>query len=270
MNEIDFETRLRSLAGGMKYPPTPDIAGSVAARLRPSPPRLINRTLARSLILVAVLLLSLMLIPPVRAAVLEFLQIGAVRIFRAGPTVPAPTPQQIPATMAPSTEIPITATPVPTKSAFLPLLEQMAGEVSLAEAQEKVEYPILLPAYPAGLGKPDRVFVQDPENPMTILVWLDPQDPSRVRMSLHLIPPGNWVIQKFEPTVIEETTVNGHRAIWAMGPYPMILKNGNMTLSRLIKGHVLIWEETGMTYRLETDASLEEAVRIAESLQPVP
>jgi hypothetical protein len=35
---------------------------------------------------------------------------------------------------------------------------------------------------------------------------------------------------------------------------------------RLVSGHVLIWEEDGLTYRLETDLSMEEAVAIAESL----
>jgi hypothetical protein len=35
----------------------------------------------------------------------------------------------------------------------------------------------------------------------------------------------------------------------------------------LIEGHVLIWTEGEITYRLETDMPLEEAVRVAESLR---
>jgi hypothetical protein len=31
-------------------------------------------------------------------------------------------------------------------------------------------------------------------------------------------------------------------------------------------GHVLVWEEGGMTYRLETAGTMEEAVEIAEGL----
>jgi hypothetical protein len=38
---------------------------------------------------------------------------------------------------------------------------------------------------------------------------------------------------------------------------------------RLIDGHVLIWTDGNLTYRLETDLSLEEALKVAESLQPV-
>jgi hypothetical protein len=43
-----------------------------------------------------------------------------------------------------------------------------------------------------------------------------------------------------------------------------------MQFERLINGHVLIWAGLDVTYRLETDLSLEEAVKIAESLEPIP
>jgi len=89
-------------------------------------------------------------------------------------------------------------------------------------------------------------------------------------MSLHFIPLGSWAIDKAEPRVIEETNVNGQRAIWATGPYPLRLYNGDLDFRRLIDGQVLIWAEGDITYRLETGLSLEEALKIAESLQPVP
>ena len=166
--------------------------------------------------------------------------------------------------------IPVTATPQPTPAALIPLLEELSGEMTLAEAQQAVEYPILLPTYPADLGKPDRVFVQDADGAMTILVWIDPQQSDEVRMSLHLIPPGSWAVKKMGPAALEETRVNGHRAIWAVGPYLLRLQNGDMEVSRMVEGHVLIWEAAGVTYRLEMDVSMEEAVKIAESLEPIP
>jgi hypothetical protein len=43
-----------------------------------------------------------------------------------------------------------------------------------------------------------------------------------------------------------------------------------MDFIRLIEGNVLIWTEGDLTYRIETDLSLEEAIRIAESLQAPP
>jgi hypothetical protein len=42
-----------------------------------------------------------------------------------------------------------------------------------------------------------------------------------------------------------------------------------MELTRLIEGHVLIWENGNITYRLETALDLKEAVKVAESLKPL-
>jgi hypothetical protein len=268
MNELQqelFEKQLLSISKGLEYPRTPDIAGSVMSRLRASTrPRFVSKRLAWSLTIILILFSSLMLIPPARAAIIEFIQIGVVRIFRTEPTPVIPPNEEIPATMTP-----VTATPVPTSQPLIPLLERLAGDVTLEEAQQILNYPILLPSYPSDLGPPDRVFVQDADGDMTILVWVDPQQPDEVLMSMHFLPPGSWAIKKIDPMLIQETTVNGRRAIWAIGPYPVIFSNRNIDFIRLIDGHVLIWDDGVMTYRLETDLSLEEAIKVAESLEPV-
>lgn len=280
MNESQqklFENQLLSIAKGLDYPRTPDVAGSVMKRLRafPSPsgrggrgeghPRFMSRPLAWSLTILLILCSSLMLIPSARAAILEFIQVGVVRIFRGEPT-PMPPPNQ----EFPSTSMPVTATPYATGEPLIPILENLMGETTLEEAQQTVGYPLLLPAYPADLGQPDRTFVQDADGAMTILVWIDPQQPDDVLMSLHFIPEGSWAIKKISPTLIQETTVNGQYAVWTIGPYPLRLSNGDLDLIRLIDGHVLIWAEGDVTYRLETDLSLEEALKIAESLEAIP
>jgi hypothetical protein len=254
---MNIENRLHSIASGMEYPPTPDIASRVSERLHASTrSRIIPRKLAWSLTIIFVLVSSLMLIPPVRAAVIDFIQIGIVRIF--------PQPAEAPETLAPPT-----ATPNVQFPSLFPLLENIAGETKLASAQEIVPYSILLPTYPSDIGSPDHVYVQDVEGTMTVLVWVDPRQPENVTMSLHLIPAGHWAINKFGPQIIEETTVNGERALWAEGPYPLFLRNGNVEVVRLIEGRVLIWESDGITYRLETDVNLDEAIKIAESLSPM-
>jgi hypothetical protein len=260
-----FEKQLLSLSKGLDYPRTPDIAGSVMTRLRPSTrPHFISKRLAWSLTLILVLFSSLMLIPPARAAIIEFIQIGIVRIFRAEPTPLSPPNQG-----APSTMMPVTATPGSSPQPLIPILENLAGEMSLVEARQTVDYPILLPSYPPDLGQPDRIFVQEAEGKMTILVWVDPQQPDQISMSLHFVPAGSWAIDKMNPALVQETTVNGQRAIWAIGPYPLRLYNGDLEFMRLIDGHVLIWADGEITYRLETDLSLEEAIKIAESLEPI-
>jgi len=269
MNELEqglFEKRLALISKGFDFPRTPDIAGSVMTRLRPSTrPRFIARRMAWSLTIGLILFSSLLLIPPVRAAFIEYIQIGIVRIFR-GTSTPPPVPFE----GSPSTMIPLTATPGPTFPALIPILEDIAGEMTLAEAQQTLDFPILLPSYPPGVGRPDRVFVQDAGGEMAILIWLDLRgQPGQVLMSLHFIPAGSWAIDKANPEIIQETEVNGQRAIWAVGPYPLLLYNGGLEFMRLIDGHVLIWTHGDVTYRLETDMSLEEALKVAESLQPV-
>jgi hypothetical protein len=286
MNESQrelFERQLLSLARGLDYPRTPDIAGSVMRRLRAFPsrtgrlrsapqggargegrPRFVSRPFAWSLAVILVFFASLMLIPSARAAILEFIQIGVVRIFRAEPTPPAPPNQEFPATL-----VPVTATPGATSQPLIPMLERLAGEMTLEQAQQAVEYPILLPSYPPDLGQPDHIFVQDADGAMAILVWIDSQQPDDVLISLHFVPQGSWAIEKVHPTLIQETTVNGQYAVWAMGPYPLRFSNGDLDFVRLIDGHVLIWAEGDVTYRLETDLSLEEALQVAESLEPI-
>ena len=267
MSELDFENQMHSIAKKMNYPRTPDIAGRVMSRIVPvTKPRFFSRRVAWSLTLIVVLLFSLMLIPPVRAAVIEFIQIGIVRIF------PRPTepPIEIPLTATPRSLAPVTATPYLDSSTLLFNLSRLAGETTLANAQRLARYPISLPSYPADLGEPDHVFVQDADGAMTILVWLDPQNSEKVLLSLHIVPEGSWAIHKSEPVTIQETLVNGQRAVWAVGPYPLRYSNGDIEFTRLIDGFVLIWAEGDITYRLETAFPMDEAIGIAESLQPIP
>lgn len=265
MTEMDFETRLHAIVQQMNYPRTPDIAGRVMLRVHPlTKPRFFSRRLGWSLTLILVLFVSLMLIPPARAAILEFIQIGIVRIF--------PRSTEAPRTAPPEPNPPVTATPYLESSTLLVDLSQLAGERTLSQAQSLVasSYSIVLPTYPPDLGAPDHVFVQDAEGSMTILVWLDPNDSEKVLVSLHIIPEGSWAIHKAEPVTIQETLVDGQRAMWAEGPYPLRYTNGDLDFTRLIDGYVLIWTDGNVTYRLESNFSMEEAVRVAESLQPNP
>jgi len=267
MSQIQFEEQMKSMASEMQYPYTPDIAGFVMPRLHTSThARFNSKALAWSLTIILVLLSSLMFIPSARAAIIDFFQIGAVRIF---PPQPTPT-LTAPLEATPTTTIPETTTPQPTSDLLL-LLNKIAGKTTLAGAQQIADYSILLPTYPADLGEPHYIFVQDIDGAMTILVWLDPQHPDQVRMSLHFIPSQSWVINKMGPKVIRETQVNGRKAIWAEGPYPLKIQgSSDVEFTRLINGHVLIWADGAITYRLETDASMEEAIKIAESLAPIP
>jgi hypothetical protein len=273
-----WQARLAATARAFAYPRTPDLLAAVrpaalaAPRLAPAPSRRPARPAARrlswayGLALVAVLLVALLSVPGVRAGVLRFLQLGAVRILL-GPTE---TPTTAPTTAA------LTPTPRPPPTPLSSVLD-IAGETTLAEAREHLSFPIRLPAYPADLGEPDRVYVQGQSGPeggaALILVWLAPDDPGRVRLALYMLDSEavadklyNDVVKKAPPE-LETAVVDGRVAIWTTGPYVLQTPLGWLVERRLIQGHVLIWADEALTYRLETDLPLDEAVRIAESLE---
>jgi hypothetical protein len=269
-----FEQEIQSAANDFTYPVTPQIAEAVMLRLKPKMQtyRLPGRRLVWALVILAVCITGLMQVPPVRAAVLEWIQIGVVRIFR---PFQNPSPSGRPEGQPQLGITPVTATAnarseVPSATpASLPLPD-LAGETTLDEAQRQLSFPILVPSQPEGLGLPERVYLQDQGGSMLVLVWLDPKDPKRVRLSLHTLTPGSWGIEKTSPKVVQETRVNGQPAVWTEGPYFLKLRNQDFELLRLIEGNVLIWTQNGLTYRLETDQSLEQAILMAESLGPIP
>jgi hypothetical protein len=263
MSESDFsrlETSLKKAGRDLAYPPTPRLAAQVMARLnKPARPRLISRRWARVLILLFILLSALILVPPARAAILDFIQIGVVRIFR---IQPAP---ETDGTAGP--EMPATATPA---GSLRPSVLDFAGETTLADARAKLPFPILLPAFPPDLGPPNRVYLQNTGSSMLILVWLVPGGSNQIQLALQAIAPGGWSVDKSNPRIVEQTSVNGQPAVWTEGPYMVQIRNGDYQMRRLIDGHVLIWTRDTITYRLETDLPLDEAIRIAESLGPMP
>ncbi len=256
-----WEARVQHMAVEFPYPPTPDVAGTVRQRLRRTPvrPALLRRQLAWAVVIALVILAGLMAVPQVRAAVFEILRIGAIRIV---PTTPTPAaPALTPTGAGPAT------TPSPSPTPLSSVLD-LAGETTLADARARVSFPIRRPAYPSDLGPPDHVFLQDLGGQVIVLVWMDRAQPDHVRMSLHELGPGTFA-DKIRPPVVQETTVNGQRAVWTEGPHLLqFSRNGQVIYDarRLVEGHTLVWTQGDITYRLETDLSLNDAVRIAESL----
>jgi hypothetical protein len=259
--------RLRKIASQFRYPPTPDVAGEVMKRLdNGSRPRARMRSawLVTGLLILA--LAVLFAVPGVRAEIVRFFQVGVVRIFPAAATQTAiPATTQVPVSATPPAASLSTATPQNEPTSDM-TLSGLAGETTLEVAQSSFPFPIRLPEYPANLGAPDRVFVQE-DGPMVILVWTDPEDSRKVLLSLYEIGPDSVMIRKFQPRAIQETQVNGRYAVWAQGPYLVQLSDGSYAQRMLVTGNTLIWEEDKITYRLESDGTLEEALKIAESLK---
>lgn len=247
-----WEEKVQHLVRDFRYPPTPDIAAGVRRRSRRSARRVWRAVAVATVLMVLVILL----VPPVRAFVLEVIRVGVVRIFLVEPTATStPTLE----TTDPQLRVP-TATPE--------VIFELDGRMSLAEAQKQVGTPILLPGYPSDLGEPDLVFVHHYNEPVITLVWLQPGSDDEVRLVLEILNP-RVVASKLYPYEGERqsTQVNGHPAEWLTEAHEVFYFGGSKEVRRPVTGHVLVWEMGGLTYRLETDLPLEEALKIAESLQ---
>ncbi len=248
-----WHARLTAVARAMPYPPTPDLAPVVMRRLAPRPAAAARpRRLAYGLVLALILLAAILAVPSVRAGLLEFIQLGAVRILFAPSATPTGIPSQEPT--------------------LVPSVLDLGGQTTLAEARAQVDFAIRLPAYPPDLGEPDLAFVQDLDGQSVVLVWLAPGSESEVLLSLHLLHSPLMAqklfhdVEKDNPPGLELTEVNDALALWTTGPYVLINRRGGFVERRLVEGHALIWVEGALTYRLETQADLAEAVRIAASL----
>lgn len=262
-----WEAAIRQHAAAFAYPATPDIAAQVARALDGNPGRrnVHLRPVWAFLLIILAILVGLLLAPTTRAAIVDFLQIGAVRIQLVQPTAtPVPT-----ANISKPTAAPATATP-----RFLRSWLDLTGEASLKEAREQLSIPLRLPTYPADLGEPDHVFVQKVggSGSFVLLIWLEPGQSEQPRLTLMQMEP-NAFVTKGEPLKISETAVHGNQALWTLGPYGLIYKSEGTQFVRLIEGPVLIWTEVvagqEITYRLESALSMAEAVRVAESLAHV-
>lgn len=259
-----WEAAVRQAAAAFPYPPTPDISRSVRPRLatRPARPRTLRTRLAWAALLLLLVLGGLLAVPQVRAAVAEVLRAGAIRIFVTGPTAVPPTATGVPATTVP---------PQTLNEAIL----EVAGATTLAQAREAVDFPVLLPAYPADLGPPDRVFLQGMpdrgmESQVVIAIWFDEEQQQKVRLALYQISASNYGLKTASSNVVDETEVNGELAFWVAGPHTIQLQDGRSQDRLFVEGNVLIWSVGKLTYRLESDLSLEETIHVAESLERIP
>jgi hypothetical protein len=266
--DAQWVTHMQEAAKRFSYPPTPDIAQSVHQQVAkaafPLHPR---RRWVWAVAAILVCLAALLIVPQVRAAIVNWLHVGGVIII---PEASTTTPTVVPPTPNPTQSATPNHTPRPTSTAIQSILD-LSGETTLVDAQKRVNFPIRLPTYPTRLPAPDRVYLQDLNGPVVVLVWLDPTEPDGIRFALHILGPGAFVY-KMQPTVIKETIVNGQSALWTEGPYFLVWQDGSQTtwdMRQIVKGNVLIWTDGQITYRLESSLSLDEARNVAESIPPI-
>jgi hypothetical protein len=254
---MEIEELLRQTSSEFPYPPTPDINRLVSEKLARKPGRIDLRKAGWVMALISLILIGLMAVPPVRAAVLDFIQVGAIRIIFQPPTsIPAGS-QEPPPPLAVGAE----ASPVEA----IDLLGLADGQMTLEGAERLSGFPLSGLLYPQSLGPPDRVFYQDLNGAVVGLIWLDEATLSHVQTSLLLIDPDVF-ISKDAPSIVDSVQVGDYPGTWLSGEHFLLLRQHGGDLGMLITGNVLIWDMNGITYRLETDSAQEEALAIASEL----
>ncbi|MBZ0286235.1 MAG: DUF4367 domain-containing protein [Anaerolineae bacterium] len=256
-----WEQTVLESARHFAYPPTPDIAGAVRARLQHAARRGARHTLRMVAAALLAFIVVTLAVPQTRAFVLEVLRIGVVRIFYGEPTG------------TPTLSITGTRTPRPTAlPPHTPVASalDLPGETTLANAEQQLGSPILLPAYPAALGTPDHVYAQLIGRGVVVtLVWVKPDAPTQTDLLLQMLNPDTVAAKYFpwEAGNEKAVLVNGRRAYWLTGVHRLYFYETEGDISRVVDKDVLLWDEGDLTYRLETDLPLEEAIRVAESLR---
>ena len=248
MSELDLE--LRELR--IEWPETPDLATTVQARLAAPPRR--RSWLARpawqlAVASVALIVAVVMAIPPARAAVLDFLGFGSVRITREEPN----------------------------PSRFGQALV-LGDPVTLAQARRAL--PVLVPEE---VGDPDAVYLD--EHP-TMGPRVDMVYRARPGLPSSSNTEAGMLITQFRAVAsplieksvgsgakVERLEVGGDPAFFLSGaPHGFAYldpesQNANFEEQRLAGNTLLVDRSDGTLLRIEADISRDRAVEIAESMR---
>jgi hypothetical protein len=267
-SDLELEQRLHELGIQLEYPPTPDLARTVRARLSARTPRrwwaptsFFAQTRWRVAAVAAAVVVvgaGLTLATPAgRSAVAERLGLRGVTI-----TYVATQP---------------VGTPVPLGYALA-----LGDRVTPGEAQSRVAFPILAPEL-SRFGLPDAVYVGDsPPGGQVSLVYgeragLPETSVSGVGMLLTqfraVVEPA-FITKLLGPgTRAEPVMVNGGFGYWIEGaPHGFLYRDadGRIQEDRFrLAGNTLLWQQGGLTLRLESSLTKEEALAIAQRIGPI-
>jgi hypothetical protein len=261
MRDEELAATLVDIGGRLAYPEPTQMASAVRARLREPRPR--RRWWTAPAFAPAFVTLALLLVvvalgsPGLRSAAGEFLHLRGIDIF--------PVPSV--ATVAPASASPSAVT--------------IPGErVTLDEARRRVHFTVRQPTV-AELASPDVVLLDTTGGAERVtLVYA-----SRAGLPPTQVPGVSALLVEFRGavesnffgkavgpgTTIEEVTVNGGRGFWVAGaPHFFFYRDpaGGIQQETLrLAGNTLLWEQDGVTLRLEASVTKEQALRIAASVR---
>jgi len=246
---LTLEERLHDLGAAVAFPATPPLAALVADRLRqPSRRPWLGRPVSRALVLA---LLATVLLVGIAAAI--GIALGGLRV------VFGPAPSPLPSMLAGP---------------------GLGEPTTLAEARDTVTFSLRVPGLP-GLGDPDLVYLADPPTGGAVTFLYRERDgfPADPSTNVGLIVTqfradiGPEVFEKLVNSGVRVTATHvGDRDAWwiAGGEHFFFYRDaqGNVVDTTLrLAGDTLIWEEGGVTHRVEGAPSLADAIRVADSLE---
>lgn len=233
-------------------PPVPDLVDRVLARItedaaaptetRSSPWRTrLGAPRRRALVAAVAAVLVVVLVPPVRAAVLDLFRIGGVTV-REVPSSPTGSP---------------TTAPPPDGAVVR----------SLAEASSRVGFDV---SAPPGLGAPTTIAVTRDDR-VVELTWGSGAGSTRLDVFDGSLSFG-YLKSVWE--AVTPTDVAGKEAVWFAAPHLIEWTDrAGVTVASepRVAGPTLVWVDRGeagreLTYRLEGRATLAEALAVAESV----
>jgi hypothetical protein len=238
----DLEGNLVALGAELEFPPTPDLARAVSARVKDRRMRFALRpVLVAAAVALVVALATALAIPSARSAILRFFHLRGVKIERVGslPRVPG--------------------------GAAL----QLGERVSLEEAESRVDFDIVLPKLDR---QPRFVYLQatEPAGGEVSLVFRSDRG-RRVLLTEFRGRSQPFIHKSVGPrTRLEPVEVKGGRGFWLEGARHVVSVDiaGQPFDERVrLAGNVLVWQRNGLSLRLEGPLSEDDALQIARSVR---
>lgn len=249
-----LEQRLTALRGELEFPPTPELAPTVMARVSTAPPRRrrrpvpTRRTLAVALALLVLLAAAAAAVEPVRHAVRDLLGLEGATVERV-PRLPV-SPGGL----------------------------DLGRPVTLDAAKERASFAVRIPGE-SWLGRPDAAYLRGRPPRAAVTLAYRPR-PGLPRLAAG--PVGLLLTQfrgdlspelaaKFigPGTGTREVRVGAGRGFWIQGPHAFAYRDdrGQVRVEeRRLADNTLLWQDGRVLLRLESRLGLERTLAIAGSL----
>jgi len=247
-----LDSALQQLAAGVEYPPTPALAGVVRSRIEDTPTTSVARLFPRPrwyrpAIAVAALVVAfaatLTFSPTARRAVADLLGVAGIHIDLEGEPPPVG----------------------PLRSG--PNAGELGEHVDVGEARAFVDFEIKVPARFNGAPL---VYLDRSVQGGLVSFFVDGErKPALVTQFVAQLDEGFFKKISGSGGEVEFPDVNGTPGFWVSGSHVFYyVADGEFVEESVrIAGPVLLWEEAGVTYRIEGARSMAEALEIASSLE---